>query len=108
MTSKCVFMRRSILNPGTDVKSSEPVSRETGKILFTYAEIAKDRIENLLDVNAPRETANVKDRSPQSLGHEFQMIGGERRCAQKVFDTGSRYLLATGPNQSRRLATRGH
>src|SRR5690349_7056598 len=64
MTSKCVLMRRSILNPGTDVKSSEPVSRETGKILFTYAEVAKDRIENFLHVDAPRKAPDVIGRSP--------------------------------------------
>src|SRR5262245_35259654 len=100
MTSKCVLMRCSILNPRTDVKSAGAVSRETGKFLFTNAKVPKDRIEDFLDIDAPGEAPHVAGCRPQGLRHEFQLIGGEGRGPQKVLDARRGDLLVTGSDQS--------
>src|SRR4029079_5522014 len=97
MTSKRVLMAAPYFNPGTDGKSSEPVSRETGKFLFTYAKVAKDRAQNLLDIDASGEAPQVIGRGPQGLGHEFQLIGGKRRSPQEILYARRRDLLVTRP-----------
>ena len=91
MTSKSWFMRRSILNPRTDVKTPNSTLYhrfhvKQVKRLFTDAEIAKDRIENLFDIDAPGQAAKIVGGSPQALSHEFQVLGRKRGSPRKIFN----------------------
>ena len=56
--------------------------------LFADAELAKDRIEHLFDVDTPGKSAHIMGRRPQSLCHQFQFITRMGRRTQQILYTG--------------------
>ena len=54
--------------------------------LFPDAEIAKNRIQNILDVDPAGQPAHILGRRAQRFRHQFQMIRRLRGGAQQILD----------------------
>ena len=59
---------------------------------FTDAEIAKDHVQNILDIDAPGQPAESRRRQAQLLGNELLMRTGFRRLGQCPIERRDRLL----------------